>query len=383
MREVRRHADLQAWLRQHGREPCGRWFAIHRRRWRGNTYQRTKNRELARQIIDQLVKAMNAVPRNPSNRLVHIKPGGWDRCPYGFTDSVRKQGDELFCSLLYFDAARQLADLLEAAGRRDDAQKWRADADRLADSIRSVFWDRKIGLFRAATVQCKEPDIWGSAFAVYLGVASQEQHWPLRGISSNTTTRLPIAVRFATCPGGVYWEAACPKDTYQNGGFWATPTGWFAYTLDLVDSQLADQTVLEMVPRASPEWIPGMGCRQTGWRAKLRGQRGAADCRNQQDARTSQSRRRLFAQNNPPHTTNEMKWWRDPNWDGSFIGNGLQHNPLHTILERSVRSKSKLGRYSRVLRQNAAHRLRPYSVDRNEGFIHHTSGHLPLTLLVF
>jgi hypothetical protein len=48
-------------------------------------------------------------------------------------------------------------------------------------------------------------------------------------------------------PGGVYWDAGCKRDSYQNGAYWATATGWFVYTLDLVDSKLAEQTIVEMV----------------------------------------------------------------------------------------------------------------------------------------
>jgi len=54
-------------------------------------------------------------------------------------------------------------------------------------------------------------------------------------------------------------EKARPKDQYHNGGFWATPVGWFAYTLDLVDPGLADRTVIEMVRnfqrRSVVEWV--------------------------------------------------------------------------------------------------------------------------------
>lgn len=226
-----------------------------------HTYQRTKDHELAKRIADQLIKAMNAVPRNPSNGLVHIKPGGWDRCSYGFTDSVRKQGDELFCSLLYVEASHQLADLLDAAERPNDARKCRNEAGRLVESIRTVFWDGKIGLFRAATVQCKEPDIWGSAFAVYLGVASKEQAVAVAQYFKQHHTEIVYRGQIRHLPGGVYWEVACPKDTYQNGGFWFTPTGWFVYTLDLVDPPLADRTVLEMVralqENGFQEWVVG------------------------------------------------------------------------------------------------------------------------------
>ncbi len=225
--------------------------------WR--TCRKIQDRGFVKQIVDRLVKAMAATPRNPSNGLVHIKPGGWDRCPYGFTDSTRKQGDELFCSLLYVDAARQLADLLEAAERPAEAKKWRADASRIAESVRTVFWDGSIGLFRAATAVCEEPDIWGSAFAVYLGVASKEQAMTIATYFQQHYGEIVYRGQIRHLPGGVYWQAACAKDVYQNGGFWLTATGWFVYTLDLVDPKLAEQTVLDMVrdleKNGCAEWV--------------------------------------------------------------------------------------------------------------------------------
>ncbi|MEJ2705029.1 MAG: hypothetical protein P8Z79_21535, partial [Sedimentisphaerales bacterium] len=86
-----------------------------------HTYRKTKDLEFLREIIDAPVKTMNAVPRNPETGLVHIGAGKWDRCPYGFTDTVQMQGDVLFCSLLYVEAGRRLSDLLSAVGRKDDA----------------------------------------------------------------------------------------------------------------------------------------------------------------------------------------------------------------------------------------------------------------------
>jgi hypothetical protein len=226
-----------------------------------HTYRKTKDRALATQVIKQLIKAMDAVPRDPRNGLVYIKPGGYDRCPYGFTDSTRKEGDELFCSLLYVDASRQLADLCEVAERREDAKKWCGEADRVAKSVRDVFWDPSLGLFRAATVRCKEPDIWGSAFSVYLGVASHEQAMAIAHYFKQHYDEIVERGQIRHLPGGVYWQAACAKDDYQNGGFWATATGWFVYALDLVDPQLADRTVCDMVrdfrQNGVMEWVLG------------------------------------------------------------------------------------------------------------------------------
>lgn len=213
-------------------------------------------------IIDSLIRGMHAVPRNAKNGLVHIRSDlEWDRCPYGFTDSVRKQGDVLFASLLFVQASRQLADLCEVLGRTDGALHWREEAKRVAAKIRDVFWDPKIGLFRAATVKCKEPDIWGSAFAVYLQVTTQDQTMRIARYFKQHYEKIVQKGQIRHLPGGVYWEQAFERDRYQNGAFWATATGWFAYTLDLVDSNLTDQTIIDLVndfqERGCVEWCFG------------------------------------------------------------------------------------------------------------------------------
>ena len=228
-----------------------------------HTWRKTDDVHLLREIIEPLVKTMNAVPRNPDTTLVHIRPGDErDRCPYGFTDTIRKQGDVLFCSLLYVQAARQLADLLDALDRGDDAQHWRAQSRRVAESCRRVFWDAQVGLFRAATACCREHDIWGSAFAVYLGVADAERSRAVATYFQRHYAQIVQQGQVRHLPGAVYWERAdCAPDTYQNGAYWATPTGWFVYTLDLIDRKLADRTVIDMVndfkDGGACEWIFG------------------------------------------------------------------------------------------------------------------------------
>ena len=150
---------------------------------------------------------------------------------------------------------------MEAADRPDDARRWRDEAVRLAPVIRGTFWDEKTGLFRAATVRCKQPDVWGSAFAVYLNVAAPEQAQTIARYFKEHYGELVQKGQIRHLPGGVYWEAGCPRDTYQNGGYWATATGWFVYTLDIVDRKLAEQTVIDLVndfrQRGVSEWVFG------------------------------------------------------------------------------------------------------------------------------
>ncbi|TKJ33520.1 MAG: hypothetical protein CEE38_20380 [Planctomycetes bacterium B3_Pla] len=227
-----------------------------------HTYQKTKDPEFLGEIIDDLVRTMNAVQRNPKTGLVHIKSDGWDRCPYGFTDTVQMQGDVLFCSLLYVEAGCRLSDLFSAVDRKDDAAKWKHEADAVARSIREVFWDSQTGLFRAATIHCREHHIWGSAFAVYLGVANDRQSRAIAGYFRDNYSQIVQNGQIRHLPGGVYWETCrAARDTYQNGAYWATPTGWFVYTLDLVDPQLANQTVIDLVTdfkkNGTCEWVFG------------------------------------------------------------------------------------------------------------------------------
>ena len=227
------------------------------------TYQRTKDKTLLAELLEPLIKTMNYMPRNTTNGLAHIAFPG-ERCPYGFTDSIKKSGDELFCSLLMVQASRQLGDLLEAGGRKDEAQKWRKEATRVGANVRSVFWDKDVGLFRSTTGNCNVPDIWGSAFAVWLGVADVGQAKEIAQYFKTHYAEIVQDGQVRHIPGFTDWngkKTPANGGSYQSGAFWATPVGWFVYTLDLVDSALADQTVVNMVDHfkkhGACEWISG------------------------------------------------------------------------------------------------------------------------------
>lgn len=236
------------------------------------TWKKTGDQELLQVIIEPLIKTMHAAPVNPRTHLVHIIPGpGRERCPYGFTDTAHKEGDLFFSSLLYVQAARQLSEMLEALKRMQEAAEWDQVAEKVSKSIRNVFWDQEAGLFRAATVKCREHDIWGSAFAVYLGVADPDQSKTIARYFREHYDGIVQHGQIRHLPAGVYWEEGCEPDTYQNGAFWATPTGWFVYTLDIEDPDLADQTIIDMVnhfrEHGACEWIFGSTRKLPGYLA--------------------------------------------------------------------------------------------------------------------
>ena len=199
---------------------------------------------LSSNVLDRLTLTLSTLPRNPraSTGLVWIDPSrAHDRCPYGFTDTVRKQGDCFFESLLEIQATRNLAIMMDAANRHKDAEALRTRADFETAQVNAVFWDDRVGLYRAATVKCREHDIWGSAFAVWLGVAPANRAERIGAYFCTNFNGLVQHGQVRHTPENVYWEQACPRDSYQNGGYWGTPVGWFAYALERVSPELVDR----------------------------------------------------------------------------------------------------------------------------------------------
>jgi len=228
-----------------------------------HTWKQTGEKQVLSDSLDALIRTMQAMSVNKETGLAHISSEpGEDRCPYGFTDTVAKRGDVLFTSLLYIEAAQRLAAMLRVMDRPEDAEFWEAAATRAAASINSMLWDAETGLYLAASTQCRQPDIWGSAFAVWLGVADTERQDRIATYFHDNYDAICQQGQVRHLPRGVYWEqAGSRQDTYQNGAYWATPTGWFVYTLARVDEAKAREAVVDMVTCFARhgifEWILG------------------------------------------------------------------------------------------------------------------------------
>eukprot|EP00940_MAST-03C_sp_MAST-3C-sp2_P001276 g1276.t1 len=173
-------------------------------------------------------------------------------CTYGFTDNIAKTGELLFTSLLLYDAATKLAELARECSCGDSAW-YAARADAVARSLDQSLYDEASGLWVAATIDNRYPDVWGSLYVVALGLSTEERR--MRALTSlfppgkNTET-----LRCSCCdgkpayqsgqmrhlPSGCYWNrcifdtpahprcSQLPRGTYQNGAFWATPLHYAA-----------------------------------------------------------------------------------------------------------------------------------------------------------
>jgi hypothetical protein len=170
---------------------------------------------------------------------------------FGFCDGEFKSGKLLFPSVLRFIAARQLAEMFDADGRPEKARKFREDAVRIQRAIPMTFFHpsehQHEGWLYSATGVGNQPDVWGSAFAVFSGavdgpVARKVARALVRAFHDESAVRQgcvrEILTTDVTNKGG--WQSSVvPLGEYQNGGYWGTATGWYVAAMANVDRQAA------------------------------------------------------------------------------------------------------------------------------------------------
>lgn len=211
--------------------------------------QRTKDRSIlveivaGRTLLERLEWAFTVPRARPGTELVwcdEVNRGA----SFGFYDSVIHTGELLFASVLRLQAAGQLG---EFTGK----SSYRAIADAIRLSLPEVFGHRR-GLLRASTGLSSQPDVFGSAYAVYVGAVEGQAHQricstlarayeegslALLGSVRNVLTTDDFSAESA-------WERTVgplPLNEYQNGAYWSPPTGWVCYAIAQVNEPLARQ----------------------------------------------------------------------------------------------------------------------------------------------
>lgn len=209
--------------------------------------QRSGDTRFVAETLPALKRAMDSMPRNEQG-LSWIDPAH-PHTAYGFTDQVAKTGTELFSSLLYWEAARQLAAMATAVGEKEIAQEMLARA-RLIEKNLATLWDDKAGMYLAASQDCRQIDIWGSAYAVYIGFPDPGKNDRICRYLVENYPKIVYAGQVRHLPGGEYWQKTSqpiPQDTYQNGAYWGTASGWVAYAIARVDPALASNMLGDMI----------------------------------------------------------------------------------------------------------------------------------------
>lgn len=213
-----------------------------------SSYVRQNNDDaLFREVEAQINKALDFV-RVTKSGLVYNPPDN-PQCVYGFTDIVRKSGLLLFSSLLYYKANLEMYHLCKEY-KVGKASVYKKRYKGVQKSIKSL-WDEDTGMFLAANMDCRQPDIWGSAYAVAIGITSEEQTQRIAGYLVKMLDEIEYKGQFRHLPVSEgAWDRLfkpCEYGTYQNGAYWATPLAWIIPVIALESPELAAEVLNRVI----------------------------------------------------------------------------------------------------------------------------------------
>ena len=202
---------------------------------------------LFKELEPKLLRGLEQI-RVKENGLVYNDPKN-PECVYGFTDIVKKTGHLLFSSLLYFKANLEMYELCKKY-EVGNASKYRRRYEYVRQSIYKL-WDEDSGMFWAADIDCKQIDIWGSAYAVDIGITSEEQTERIATylVEHYDETVMKGQIRHLTKSEGAWNNLFKPRKEgeYQNGAYWATPLSWLLPIYDLKKPGLSKKTLEDAI----------------------------------------------------------------------------------------------------------------------------------------
>ncbi|MBK6283826.1 MAG: hypothetical protein IPF54_15310 [Draconibacterium sp.] len=205
-------------------------------------------------LIDRLELAFKVPPTRQDGILVYTTDD-FRGVDFGFRDVITITGDLCLPSVLKFRASQELAELFERIGRKDKADNYLKLANRLKIKIPETFSDHR-GMLLASTGNSSQPDVWSTALAVYFGILEGENMKKICRFLSDSYKNGTLAykgnIRHVITTDdfndSTSWEISlATKNTYQNGAYWGTPTGWVCYAISMVDINVARQLASEYI----------------------------------------------------------------------------------------------------------------------------------------
>ncbi len=127
-------------------------------------------------MFERLEKAFACPTTDPETGLAQTTEA--DRAVgFGFCDAETHTGKLLFASLLRYRAAGELAELAKALGHRERVAGYRQIQKTIRANLARTFGDpaSRDGWLRASTGLSGQPDVWGTLFALHLGVLDRAQ----------------------------------------------------------------------------------------------------------------------------------------------------------------------------------------------------------------
>jgi hypothetical protein len=205
-------------------------------------------------LIDRLEIAFNVPPSRLDNHVVtttdHFR--GID---FGFRDVMTITGDLCYPSILKYKAAMELAELFEKRNNLAKVEKYRQIANHIQEAIPELFMDER-GMLKASNGKGSQADVWSTALSMYYNILNKENtertsrflskayedgHLSYKGNIRHILTTDDFNESTA-------WEfSLAKKNTYQNGAYWGTPTGWVCYAIAKTNFALARQLAKEYI----------------------------------------------------------------------------------------------------------------------------------------
>lgn len=214
-----------------------------------------------------LETALNNVPTSGTNLVTSASLHPW--VDWGFQDAVVKTGDVLMGSLLKWRAAQDLVYLCTIDADATCVSTYTTVASNIAASLGtgSALWDSTDGMFLAATTQNNQIDVFGSAYAVYLGFISGAQQSAISSylvtnyaslVTNGFVRQSPTAWAVTSSAGG------CPQAANPNGydnGLWAVANKWIYQALKVTSQTQAQQLLVDQASNSDPaqEWYATSG----------------------------------------------------------------------------------------------------------------------------
>lgn len=206
-----------------------------------------RSRALFSEWADQLDKGMDYLPR--SGRGLIFNDPKKPHSPYGFTDTVGKTGELFMESLLYWTACSRLTDWHKKIGGNSKANEFHRRAKLIERNI-STLWNETSGMFFAATIDCRQTDIWANAYALHTDFPLGRKAKQIREYLVRNYDSYVWRGQIRHLPKGEYWQrmlAPVGHETYQNGAYWATASGWVMQALKKTNPESAEQLFADLI----------------------------------------------------------------------------------------------------------------------------------------
>lgn len=191
------------------------------------------------QNLPRLTKALDALPTETETGLIWVDPAR-PHTAYGFTDTIAKTGREFYSSLLLFDAWGIIRGFAERLGDHRTASTAGMRWSQLARSF-DVLWSDNESMYLAASVDCRQIDVWGSLYACVVGVADPARRQRIGAWCEANRDRILFHNQVRHLPAPASWKRVIPgpgleplqqPGCFQNGAYWATASGWYAELME-------------------------------------------------------------------------------------------------------------------------------------------------------